>query len=288
MIYTIDAYTRIGQNPINEDGLIINHQQSIFGVIDGVTSLNEETYEGLTAGRHATNAVQEYLNNHQQSKFNMMSIKDITMDANYAIDQRMKELNAHPIETKDRFQCCHAVIRINDDQKIIEWSQTADCMIYAIFRNEENEEERMIVKKINEDRFKSREIDRLEQWRNHNLDEFKRGEWPEEMKQEALNYRNFANLSSEYTVLNGDSALKKVLNNGSIPMSNLEAVILHTDGLYPVVNSQEDLIMDLYNEGCQLIADKIHQFELNDMDRMKVVRSKVHDDKAAIVIQFNK
>ncbi|MDN4593028.1 protein phosphatase 2C domain-containing protein [Polycladomyces subterraneus] len=120
-----------GQGFCNEDRLIIDQSRGLYGVADGATGLDRFRDEnGLTGGAIAAEIVAEHF-------LNLESETDLfqaTLQANERLRQVMRDQGIDLQKTETLWAAAHAVVRIGEHH--IEWVQSGDCMIYALYRDQ--------------------------------------------------------------------------------------------------------------------------------------------------------
>lgn len=273
---------RKGTAELNEDAIILNDQQHIYGVVDGATSVTPYVNErGQTGGYLAAHLLASSFH-HNLSPH--LSLADMVMQVNRLLREQMI---AAGIDTADKSQLWSAafcVIRIRDTQ--IEYVQAGDCMLVAKYedgtyriltRDQVAPFDELSLKAIKE--AKQRGLHSMEQIREYILPVIRRN-------------RSLANTIHGYAVLNGDPELGDFLESGTVSRACLCQLYIMTDGLSFTVEegSAEDVwlktVSAIDQMGLQQYADYIEALEQADAACEKFARFKVSDDKTGIVIKL--
>ncbi|ULG74714.1 hypothetical protein [Macrococcus brunensis] len=255
-----------GEGLMNEDALIINDQARVYGVIDGVTSLSGRMFAGVTPGKRAADAVKAAFEQAESDA----SLNDITETANQAIQTDMTAMELEINHPKDRFQCCHAAVKLLSDH--IEWTSSADCVLYAI-----GDEVIQAVPRYG----KKEESDRMAEWMKKYPNMKDR---PKEMIEAMDQAKKMANQPFGYSVMNGDLLFNEAYNHGTLSYECLTHILLTTDGFYDIKGvGLEQFVREGIRDLDQFLRNMM-LYEIEDKDKRLYPRYKVHDDKAALLI----
>jgi hypothetical protein len=110
------------------------------------------------------------------------------------------------------------------------------------------------------------------------------------MEEQLLKNRREANVV--YGVLNGENEAIKFIKSGSVPKDKIKYILIFTDGmLVPKQNPNdaEDFktIVSLFEKGgLEKVKNYIRKLENSDLNCLKYLRFKPHDDITAIAITF--
>lgn len=263
-----------GVGVMNEDAVVINDEAKIYGVIDGVTSLNGILIDNVTPGKRATDAV--------KSSFVMaeagMSLNNATELANASIQTAMDAFNIEINHPKDRFQCCHAVVKLHEGKA--DFTSSADCVIYTISKSNEVTQVIPSFKKTNES-------NRVKQWQERYPGVYESNALPQEMIEAIDNAKSTANAPGGYSVMNGDVNFNQAYNRGAIDTTNLSHILITTDGFFDIEHlGLQPFVMKFIQDGLDAMLEYMIAKELEDQDKTKYPRVKLHDDKAAVLIEL--
>jgi serine/threonine protein phosphatase PrpC len=266
-----------GQGPCNEDRLILDPARGLYGVADGATGLDRFRDEnGLTGGAIAAETVAEHFRNLGPEK----DLIQATLEANERLRQVMREHGMDLQKTETLWAAAHAVVRFGEHH--IEWVQSGDCMIYALYRDQ-------TVRTVTRDSVEAHDRQVIELWKQRHFSRTD-GKLPEGVREKIRLNRRMANRSGGYSCINGDPALAHHLESGRLARSNLAALLLMSDGFYygfGDILSAEDLVLAIAQEGLNAYAERLCRFEnAEDPDCLRIPRLKRSDDKAGILIRF--
>lgn len=258
-----------GVGILNEDSFLI--KDNIFGVFDGVTSINKASMvEGKTGGLIASTITKDIFSK------NNKSLKELAVEANEKIGEEMKKME---IDTTDKLNlwCTNlAVVKIINNNNL-DWIQLSDSFIALIYQDN-------TFKIISE---------------NDNHDEETLSMWAELAKDKTENIRGVLdeqfkkvrrNSNTTYGLLTGEKEAINFLREGTEDLKKVKNILLFTDGfLIPQKDISKpypwDFFINLYlKEGLEGIKNYIRKIEKNDKKCWVYPRSKQHDDMTAISI----
>lgn len=261
-----------GVGKMNEDAVVINDDAKIYGVIDGVTSLEGVMIDNVTPGRRAAQAVKSTLENIESD----ISLDNATELANASIQKEMNELKVEINHPKDRFQCCHAIVQLSNHTAY--YTTSADCVIYTIDKQDK-------VTQVMPKYQKTVESKSVKTWEEKYPGVYESGKLPEEMLEAINKAKATANIPGGYSVMNGDVNFNQAYNRGEINVSNIAYILITTDGFYDIEQlGLEQFVLRFKDEGLENMLDYMIQKELEDRDKILYPRVKLHDDKAAVLI----
>lgn len=261
-----------GVGIMNEDAVVINEAANIYGVIDGVTSLKGIMIDNITPGKRATDAVKAMFEQVDKS----ITLNNATELANASIQTEMEAFNIAINHPKDRFQCCHAVVKLHD--KMADYSSSADCVIYTITK--ENK-----VTQIVPDYSKKNESNRVKYWQEKYPGVYASNTLPEEMIEALDNAKSTANIPGGYSVMNGDVNFNQSYNRGQFELSNLSHILITTDGFFDIERiGLQKFVQKFIHDGLDTMLEYMITKELEDIEKIHYPRVKLHDDKAAVLI----
>ncbi|WP_031479203.1 protein phosphatase 2C domain-containing protein [Maridesulfovibrio frigidus] len=264
----IESIYEKGTGVINEDFHFING--SIFGVLDGATSLTPVTYEkGLTGGFLASNIAGEIFQKNDDS------LLTLAEEANFAICEAMLERGVN-VDEKGHLWCASAaVVRLEGDT--LEWVQIGDSLVLVIYDDGTHE---IVCDKSEQD------IETLKQWKA--IADTTHHPIATAMKDQIFKVRSQMNVA--YGVLSGEKDALSFLSYGKKQIKNISNILIFTDGLFlpksdPESGEDFHLLAELFLEGgLSRVRDYIRQIEETDIACRIYPRFKTHDDIAAISI----
>ncbi|SFG21668.1 hypothetical protein SAMN04488025_12118 [Planifilum fulgidum] len=273
-IRTIESCTRRGTGDWNEDGLILHPPAHRYGVVDGATGFDPVRDPlGRTPGRIAMETVVSTSLGEKDSA----SLRFLTLEANRRLRTLMQSYGVDVSDPSRRWSAAHAVVQIRGDH--LEWVQSGDCKIYAASRDGE-------VLSLAEDRVKPLDDLVLSRW----VEEFEGsrpdGVLPEPIREDLRKNRARANRPGGYPVINGDPALEKHLQSGTLSLKGLSFLLLVTDGMVPRHRDEAEWVRRIGQEGLATMMDELLREERRDPTCARMPRFKVSDDKAGILIRF--
>lgn len=270
----IDFITDKGIGKMNEDDYIIT--DNFFAVIDGITNLQGyQDKNGQTGGYLAAQIVKDVFSKNKDKDFN--TVVDLI---NLSLNRLMTKEKIDVESKGDRVGATAAVLRIKND--VAEYLQIGDCSIvlvdfdnkFKIITNENNWDRPTLVlwKKISQ---------------NQVIEHFSKNK---EILSLMIKIRNEANVS--YSVLNGESNVKKLMIKGQASLRSIKSIFLFTDGFSlpqedPKASEKiEQLVKTSLAEGIEATANHIRKVEKDDPYGTKYPRIKFHDDLTVIKISL--
>lgn len=274
-IWKIESCTRKGTGDWNEDGLILHQPAHRYGVVDGATGMDPiRDPFGRSAGRIAMETVVSTFLEKNEST----SLRTLTLEANRRLRTLMQKYGVDVSDPSRCWSAAHAVIQIRKDN-CLEWVQSGDCKIYAVNRDGE-------VISLAEDRVKPLDDQVISRW----VEEFDcsrpGGALPEPIREDLRRNRARGNRPGGYPVINGDPALKRYLQSGTLPLKGISFLLLVTDGMEPRQIGESEWVRRIGQEGLERMMDALCQEERQDEACTRMPRFKVSDDKAGIMIRF--
>lgn len=261
-----------GVGVMNEDAVVINEAANIYGVIDGVTSLKGITIDNITPGKRATDAVKASF----EQVGDDITLNNATELANASIQTEMDAFNIAINHPKDRFQCCHAVVKLHDNTA--DYTSSADCVIYTITKDN-------TVTQIVPDYSKKNESDSVKYWQEKYPGVYESNTLPEEMIEAIDKAKSTANMPGGYSVMNGDVNFNLSYNRGQFELINLSHILITTDGFFDIERlGLQNFVQKFIQVGLDDMLDYMMTKELEDIEKKLYPRVKLHDDKAAVLI----
>jgi serine/threonine protein phosphatase PrpC len=278
----VESITVKGTGDLNEDAVIINESLSLYGVLDGVSSLvpyrsrNDET-----GGFIAANLVKNYF----ESLTELSSLCQCISEANELLRNKMIESHIDLRKKDALWGTALAIIKI--DEQGVEYMQTGDCMILAVYENGE-------VRPLTRQQVAHLEERAFEKWKQGIARGItKRSELMASVIDILKENRYKSNEPGGYGVLNGEHKALHFLEYGKIHISNLKHLILLTDGLFlpkEIVPQSalywEYIANEILTKGLQRYTNELCNLEESDPECIRYTRFKKADDKTGIVISL--
>ncbi|OBZ14992.1 hypothetical protein A8L34_14020 [Bacillus sp. FJAT-27264] len=275
-----------GSGEWNEDAVITNEHQNLYGVIDGATSLVPfRGPDNETGGRMASQLVKGYFEDFDSSR--QTSLESLLAEANLKLGGEMKR-SGIDLEAKDQLWTAGAaVVRITDTH--IEYVQTGDCMIIALYDDG-------TTRAVTRDHVAHIDEQSRVLWKQGIASGVKSKDtlW-ETVKPLILGNKQKMNTSRGYSVLNGLPEAEHYFECGKINRIRLQSLLLVTDGLfYPEELGGHDdgtclegkLVQEVMSLGLQQYAEWLLKLENDDPECIQYPRFKKSDDKSAIWIEL--
>ncbi len=277
----IEHLTVQGCNEWNEDALILNERENIYGVLDGATSL--VSFEGIeTGGYLASRIAKEAFESYRESD-GAASLRELVLRANERIRAGMLEKGVDVDDKNAVWAAGIAVVRIGEHQ--IEYAQTGDCMLIAVYRDG-------TVRTVTHDQVDHFDENSRRLWERYTQE----GLPPEEVRRRVYEVikmnRLKTNTPEGYAILNGDPALERYVEHGSINRIRLASILLATDGLFLPRKAGEpapqmaDMAALIDEKGLAGYVDWLIANEYDESQQGKYTRLKVADDKTAVKIDL--
>ncbi|MBW7456980.1 protein phosphatase 2C domain-containing protein [Paenibacillus sepulcri] len=279
----LTSVTVKGVSPWNEDSLIVNEEAGLFGVVDGATSLVPYTGAGgETGGYLAARLIADYCDAQEGVAVSPLGLLE---EANRLLRARMLDAGIRPERKEELWSACAVLIHIGE--KWIEFAHAGDCMLAAYYSDG-------TIRIITHD-----QLAHVDDWTKAVWAEgvqaglATRAELWEYAKPQIIKGRDLANAPGGYAVLNGDPAFVDYAEFGRISRTNIESLLLLSDGLYIPKQAGEsdregalEIAVKVREMGLQSYIDWLLALEESDPDCVIYPRVKKSDDKTAIVISF--
>lgn len=282
MIVTYEEITRKGVGLLNEDAIISHPSANMYGALDGVSSLvpyvnaNKET-----GGFIAANLAKNYF----ESLTEPGSLKDHLAEVNDLLREQMKLASIDLEKKEELWGAAAAIIRILDDG--VEFIQTGDCMILAVYDNEE-------VRPLTWKQVSHLEAPAFAKWQEGIVKGLNNQKDLHETVIDRIKKNRYrSNTDGGYGVLNGEKAAVRFFEYGKINLTCLKHMILLTDGMFlptSIVPEQTSywsyVAHTILSKGLTRYTQELIELEESDPECIDHVRFKKSDDKTAIVIHF--
>lgn len=266
---------------MNEDALIINVKDKIYGVADGATSLTDRLYEsGQTGGYLAAHLLASML----QEAASGASLEEVIIQANDALRQRMQDAGIDIADKRQLWSAAFVIFRVRDTY--VEFVQAGDCMLFAKYADGS-------YRRVTRDQVAH--LDRITLEKRREAAALGIAE-PDEIR----NYlypvlcesRKKMNTLEGYAVLNGEVDFRLYLETGRLSRACLTRLYAVTDGLFHTLEgvNPDDvwmrMLMEIDHEGLAAYAENLVRAEQADADCTRVPRLKVSDDKMGLVLDL--
>lgn len=271
-----------GVGDLNEDCLVINHHQNIYGVIDGATSVTSfRNEQGHTGGYIAANLLQDFFQSVQTDK----PLSHVVIEANEVLRKTMLEYGIVVSNKANLWCAAFAIFRIHDH--CIEYVQAGDCMLIVKYND-------ATIRHITRD-----QLAHLDALSLQKLREAKRRGYTD---QEEINRfvlptirdnRLKSNTLDGYAVMNGEPEFALFLEYGWFNRMTLSAIYALTDGMLhptqhpPSQGNWNKTVISIDDMGLQAYAESMIKIEEADPLCEQYWRHKVSDDKTGVVISFH-
>lgn len=280
---TVEQFTHRGIHFLNEDALVINERAATYGVLDGVSSIVPYLSDKKeTGGYIAAQAVKNYF----ESLDRVEQLTEHVAAANQKLRELMLQANINMKKKDGLWGTALALVRIQEDR--VEFIQTGDCMILAVYQDGE-------VRPLT--------------WRQvAHLESPAIAKWEEGVNKGLSNQKDLhgtvidiirenrfqSNTNGGYGVLNGEAHAVDFLEYGKINRSRLKDVILLSDGLFwpskdvPIDRSYWDYTAQrILEKGVEQYAHELLEIEEADPECLRHARFKKSDDKTGMVLHLN-
>ncbi|MFB5763934.1 protein phosphatase 2C domain-containing protein [Paenibacillus medicaginis] len=282
----VQALSVKGSGIWNEDAMIANKEASIYGVVDGATSLVPfRGPEGETGGRMASQLLMHYFE--QIGTGEERTLEELTREANRLLGEEMQAYGI-PMAAKDQLWTAGiAVVRITDHH--IEYVQSGDCMIMASYADGS-------VRAVTRDHVAHIDYESKLIWKEAIQGGVRTKDvlW-ELVKPRILQNKEKMNTDHGYSVLNGRPDTECYIEYGKINRIQLTGLLLYTDGLYypegesgeRTYSAEETLLKQIIALGLEPYTEWLIDAENGDPECIRYPRFKVSDDKTGIWLNIS-
>lgn len=266
----VEQFTSKGIGRMNEDVLLV--AEPVFGVFDGVTSLDEYSDpDGKTGGLLAASLARDAFAERSDN------LTSAALRASADIEQAMRGRHIDTTKGTSRWGTAAAVVRIGP--ATIAWIRIADCSVLFLHANGE-------ITALVDDAQIHRDALRL-------CVPYARRRTPhyfELLVPKLRENRNRAN--RDYGVLNGDPRVEEFIASGTVPRADVRAILLHTDG-FATPKADPDapddyagIMRSVLQSGLAVTAQEIRRQQEADPECWAYPRFKKSDDIAAMLIKL--
>lgn len=280
---TYEEISKKGVGVLNEDAIIMHPKANLYGALDGVSSLVPYlNSKKETGGFIAANLVKNYF----ESVTDPGSLKDHMIEVNDLLREQMVLANIDLEKKEELWGAALAIVRIQDDG--VEFIQTGDCMILAVYANEE-------VRPLTWRQVSHLEAPAFAKWQEGITKGLKSQKELHETVIDTIRKNRYrANTDGGYGVLNGEKAAVRFFEYGKINLTYLKHIILLTDGMFLPTNIVPEqssywsfVAQRILNKGIKLYTQELIELEDSDPECIQHIRFKKSDDKTAMVINFH-
>ncbi|MBB6734290.1 GNAT family N-acetyltransferase [Cohnella zeiphila] len=278
----VQAYSRPGvPGGLNEDALIRNPRDLVYGVADGVSAMVPYRDEnGLTGGAIAAAVLAGEL----QPDAPVNDLRAAVLRANEQLLERMRVAGIDTGCAWHRWGAVFAVVRICE--RHVEYVQSGDCMLLARYRDGSVR----LLSRNQVAEFDGKSLKAKRQLRED-------GSLSDEEIALRLvpvfrDNRNQANAPDGYSVMNGDPALEHTMESGRLSKANLRKLYAFTDGLFHLIEYDPDplkwekLADALDEKGIEGYIADLTEREDRDPSCTAYPRHKKSDDKSAVIVEL--
>ncbi|TNJ60495.1 protein phosphatase 2C domain-containing protein [Paenibacillus hemerocallicola] len=283
MLEKLDYVSIKGEQPLNEDALVLNSLAGLFGVLDGATSLTPYVNRNNeTGGYIAANLLKA----HFERLSGPTDVRGELLEANRKLRAEMAEQGID-VDRKERlWSAAAAVVQIHEHT--VSFAQAGDCMLLAVYRDG-------TVRPLTRPQLSHIDSVTLAKWQEGR----ERGL---ETKQQLRAYiyetikanRERSNTPDGYSVINGEEAASHYVEYGTVNRIRLQHLVMLSDGIYlPGRDSAEpsywtDLAEAVVSRGLRAYAEELVRFEQEDPDGKRHLRLKKSDDKSGVIVSFHR
>lgn len=271
-IKQVTSLHETGLSALNEDTILVNQEQRVFGVFDGASSLDKYlSADGKTGAYLASsNSADVFAQPHA-------NLIEALEDADQEVERLHKQSGIDTSDPVNRFSTTVAAVKINNDRA--ELLQVGDSVIIVIYKDGRIEAPLG---------YNDHDLEVMRKWRR--LADEGHTDIMQLVAEDIIQLRRAANTS--YGTLNGDGGAKKFMQTSSLDLKSVASILIITDGmLVPKTDpdTEEDwaYCAKLYqNGGLKKIYQTVRELEKSDPELTEYPRYKLHDDASGVAIDF--
>jgi serine/threonine protein phosphatase PrpC len=271
-IQSVTSISHAGIRALNEDRVLVDEKQQVFGVFDGASSLNKYLSPDNKTGAYiaASIAADTFANTGQ-------ALKEAALEASDNIEKAHQEAGVDITSNVNRFGTTAAVVRVMEDK--VELLQVGDSVILVIYSDGHAEVPLG---------YHDHDLDVMRNWRRL-ADSGAKG-IRDIVADDVVKLRASAN--SAYGMLNGDNKVAEFIRTKTISLKKVSAILLLSDGMYipkedPEADENWNAYAELYLQGgLDNIYATVREIEKTDPDLIRYPRYKLHDDASGIGIDL--
>lgn len=273
----MDAYSLKGDGEWNEDALVINQAASVYGVVDGATSLSPyRNQDGYTGGYMASQTAAEYFANMDQQQ----TLEQTAVEANRALREKMAAEGISISDSSSLWSAAFVAVQVHEYS--VDYVQAGDCMLLAKYKDGTLR----VLTHSQLTHIDQKTLGAMEELRAEGVSD------PLELRTRLtpllLDNRAKANTLAGYGVLNGSPDFPLFLEKGTFNRANLASLYMVSDGLYTEGTNWNELVDALDRLGAEGYARTLYNKEQEDRLLVEVPRLKVSDDKTCVVLHLDK
>ncbi|MCZ8511594.1 protein phosphatase 2C domain-containing protein [Paenibacillus filicis] len=266
---------------MNEDALIVNSKDNVYGVADGATSLTDyRNASGHTGGYIAAHILASTF---QQVPL-AARLEEVVTQANDTLRKSMLEAGVDIADKRQLWSAAFVLFRVNDTY--IDFVQAGDCMLFAKYMDG-------TYRRVTHDQVAHADRITLQKRREAIVQGITDPAKIREYVYPTLcENRRKANTCEGYAVLNGEPGLSRYLEAGRLSRARLTRLYAITDGLFHCladVNPDETwtkMLADIDSQSLDTYVANLVRMEQGDPDCSKYPRLKISDDKTGIVLDL--
>ncbi|REE68691.1 protein phosphatase 2C-like protein [Paenibacillus taihuensis] len=282
----IKSITQRGVSAWNEDALITNEPLDIYGVIDGATSLVPYSGPGGESGGYLASQIISRICSEAPEEDLKKGLLALLEHSNDALRLAMAEAGIQTERREAVWSASAVLVRVAP--KWIEFAQAGDCMLAAYYTDG-------TIRIVTNDQLAHVDDRSKAVWTAGIAAGLTtRAELWEHTKSQIEAGRALANKDGGYSVINGDPAFADYAEYGRISRTNLQALLLFSDGLYipkppgePDKDSAGEIASLVREMGLPRYIEWLTALEESDPDCTQFPRMKKSDDKTALWIDLS-
>jgi len=255
-----------------EDAYSTDRETGLFSVMDGVTPVCKyRSSDGHNAAYLAAQHFKAFFESAGGPTDPTQDLKELVLAANAGLWKRMIEAGVNMTRRYEYWSTCVVAVWIKGD--VIQYAQLGDCMIVAEYKDGRIEAlTRDSVKGIQE-----RAVHYRQELRNQHI------EMPDEeefLKDPLLTQfvRSMTNTPQGYSVANGMREAADYIQYGEVSRSDIQGLLLHSDGLYRPGVKSEQIYRQVKDQGLQAYIDQLSEEERQE--------GRYQDDKTGLLLCF--
>lgn len=298
-MFKIETVYVKGVAAINEDSYVINEEEGIYAVIDGATGL------GGLSGSMASKIIAQGLMEGNGELLERVKNGNERLGKEAAFSyESLDAKSINEIPKLHRSTCGLAAIELMRDsgQNLMrmKYAAAADCIIFLLYHNGQ-------IRQINYDYMDSLDGQGIqfekEQWNALLTKSENPNHWSdlkinqvknsihEKTKPILMKNRQKLNTADGYGIIDGSEEALIYLETGTIPLVNVQKILLLTDGMK--IHSRRDESIEnewiysaelAFQFGLNYLLESILEMENNDPACYLYPRFKQHDDKTGILL----
>ncbi|MCQ6561028.1 protein phosphatase 2C domain-containing protein [Paenibacillus mendelii] len=255
-----------------EDAYSTTRETGLFGVMDGVTPVCKyRSSDGHNAAYLAAQHFKAFFESAGGSTDSTQDLKELVIAANAGLWNRMLEAGVNMTRRYEYWSTCVAAVWIKGDA--IQYAQLGDSMIVAEYKDGRIEAlTHDSVEGIGERAARYRQELRDQQVEMPEEEEFLRDPLLTQF------VRSMTNTPQGYSVANGMREAADYIQFGEVSRSEIQGLLLHSDGLYRPGIKSEQVYQQVKEQGLQAYIDHLFEEERQE--------GRYQDDKTGLLLRF--